>query len=79
MYVTRRRQRAAALQAASRDAGRTMQLSDPAEVAVRNARMLERSGSQIDASDWVWGYDVERAMSDEAGTAYGLPEPAVRV
>jgi salicylate hydroxylase len=75
LYADRRRRRTAALQAASRDAGRTMQLSDPDEVAVRNARMLERPRSQIDASDWVWGYDVERAMSDEAGPAYGLPEP----
>jgi salicylate hydroxylase len=74
-YVARRRARAAALQTASRDAGRTMQLSDPAEVAVRNARMLESQNAQIDASDWVWGYDVDTAMSDEAAPTYGLPEP----
>ena len=63
-YATRRRERTAALQAASRDGGRNLQLSEPAEVAARNARMRENPDAQVGGFDWVWGYDVERAFAD---------------
>jgi salicylate hydroxylase len=63
-YDARRRERTAALQAASRDAGRNLQASDPAEVAARNARMRENAEVPIAMYDWVWGYDVERAVTD---------------
>ena len=46
-YAARRRERAAALQAASRDAGRNLQLSDPAEVAARNTQMRESPEAPI--------------------------------
>jgi salicylate hydroxylase len=65
-YVTRRQHRAAALQAASRAAGGNLQLSDPAEVAARNSRMLADPGAQIARFDWVWGYDIDSTMTDEA-------------
>ena len=63
-YAARRRERTAALQAASRDAGRNLQVSDPAEVAARNARMRENAEAPIAMYDWVWGYDVEGAVAD---------------
>ena len=62
-YATRRRERTAALQAASRDAGRNLQLSDPAEVAARNARMRDNPEAHIARFDWVWGYDVASATA----------------
>jgi hypothetical protein len=52
------------LQTASRNAGDRLQLSDRAEIAARNARMLEDPDEQIAAFDWVWGYDVESAFAD---------------
>jgi salicylate hydroxylase len=63
-YATHRRERTAALQVASRDAGGNLQLSEPAEVAARNARMLASPDAQVAGFDWVWGYDVERAFAD---------------
>ena len=64
-YATRRRERTAALQAASRDAGRSLQASDPDAVAARNARMRENPDAQVALGlDWVWGYDVESAFAD---------------
>jgi 2-polyprenyl-6-methoxyphenol hydroxylase-like FAD-dependent oxidoreductase len=63
-YAARRRERAAALQAASRDAGRNLQFSDPAEVAARNAQMRESPEAPLARYDWVWGYDVESAFAD---------------
>jgi salicylate hydroxylase len=63
-YATRRQQRAAALPAASRAAGGTLQLSDPAEVAARNSRMHEDPEAQIARFDWVWGYDIDSATAD---------------
>jgi salicylate hydroxylase len=62
--ATHRRERAAALQAASRAAGAGLQLSDAAEVAARNAQMLDDPAAQLARFDWVWGYDVENAMAD---------------
>lgn len=61
-YAARRRERATALQAASRDAGRQDQLSDTAEVAARNTEMRESPEAPLARYDWVWGYDVESAI-----------------
>ena len=60
-YADRRRQRSAALQAASREAAGNQRVSGPAEEAARNARLGERADSMY---DWVWGYDVENAFGD---------------
>jgi salicylate hydroxylase len=65
-YAGRRRERAAALQAASRDAGRNLQVSDPAEVAARNARMRDDAEVPIAMYDWVWGYDVDSAGAERS-------------
>ena len=73
-YATRRQQRAAALQVASRAAGGTLQLSDPAEVAARDSRMLEDPEGQIARFDWVWGYDIDRATAD--GEPHDRASPA---
>jgi len=62
-YAARRRERTAALQAASRDAGSNLQVSDTGEVAARNARMRENAEVPIAMYDWVWGYDVESAVN----------------
>jgi 2-polyprenyl-6-methoxyphenol hydroxylase-like FAD-dependent oxidoreductase len=72
-YASRRQQRTAALQAASRAAGGMLQLSDQAEVDARNSRMLEDPEAQVARFDWVWGYDVDRAMAD--GPAHGRRSP----
>jgi salicylate hydroxylase len=63
-YTTRRKQRTATLQIASRAAGRDLQLSDPAEVAARNTRWLEDPDAQLARFDSVWGYDAESATAD---------------
>ena len=63
-YAMRRRERTAALQAASREVGGNLQLSEPAAVAARNARMRENADAQVGGRDWVWGYDVESAFAD---------------
>jgi len=64
-YAARRRERTAALQAASREAGRSLQASDPDEVAARNALMRDNPDAQVALGfDWVWGYDVESAFAD---------------
>ena len=60
-YASRRHERATALQAASRDAGRNLQLSDPADVAARNTQMRNSLEAPLARYDWVWGYDVEAA------------------
>lgn len=65
-YTACRQQRTAAVQAGSRAAGGHLQLSDPAEVAGRNKRMLDDPEAQLAAFDWVWGYDVDSALSDRA-------------
>jgi salicylate hydroxylase len=61
-YVGLRSERAAALQAASREQGRSLQLSDEAEVAVRNALMRDNTATLHATYDWVWGYDIEQAF-----------------
>ena len=63
-YASCRRDRAAALQAASREQGRDLQSSDPAEVAARNAQMRQSPEAPTARYDWAWGYDVERAIAD---------------
>lgn len=63
-YAARRRERTDAVQAASRSMGRTTQLSDPAEVAARNARMRKEADAYADRYDWLWGYDLEQAMAN---------------
>ncbi len=62
-YAARRRERTAAIQAASREAGRLAQLADPAEVEARNARLSANPEAPIARFDWIWSYDVERAMA----------------
>lgn len=64
-YAARRRERTAAVQAASRDAGRMVQLVDSAEVAARNARLGDSPEAPVARFDWIWSYDVEHAMADE--------------
>ena len=63
-YAARRRERTAAVQAASRDASRVVRLTDPAEVLARNARLAESLEAPVDRFDWIWSYDAERAMVD---------------
>ena len=63
-YAARRRERAAAIQNASRDAGRLMHLTNPAEVQARNARLHDDPEAPAARFDWIWSYDVENAMAD---------------
>ena len=63
-YAGGRQARTVALQAASRDAGRELQLDDPAEVAARNTRLRADPDAQIAGHDWLWGYDAERAPTE---------------
>jgi salicylate hydroxylase len=58
-YVSLRRARTTAMQAAASNAARTMQLSDPVAIAARNARMGEDRFAQLSANDWIFGYDPE--------------------
>ena len=63
-YVGFRQARTAALQRASRDQGRLVQQADQAEIDARNARMRADPDAQIARSDWIWGYDAERAPTE---------------
>jgi 2-polyprenyl-6-methoxyphenol hydroxylase-like FAD-dependent oxidoreductase len=63
-YATRPRERTAALQAASREQGRDLQLSDSAAVAARNTQMRASPEASAARYDGAWGYDVERAIGD---------------
>jgi salicylate hydroxylase len=63
-YAARRRERTAAIQAASREASRVVRLTDPAEVQARNARLGDNPEAPIARFDWIWSYDIERAMAD---------------
>ena len=38
--------------------------SDPAEVQARNARLAASPEAPIARFDWIWSYDVERAMAN---------------
>jgi salicylate hydroxylase len=53
-YSARRRERAAAVQAASREASRVVRLTDPAEVQARNARLAVSLEAPVDRFDWIW-------------------------
>ncbi|MCA1666349.1 MAG: FAD-dependent monooxygenase, partial [Thermomicrobia bacterium] len=63
-YAARRYERTAAVQAASREAGRLVQLTDPTEVEARNARLSANPEAPVARFDWLWSYDVERAMAE---------------
>lgn len=63
-YAARRYERTAAVQAASREAGRLVQLTDAAEVEARNARLSANPEAPVARFDWLWIYDVERAMAE---------------
>ncbi|MHB8576635.1 MAG: FAD-dependent monooxygenase [Dehalococcoidia bacterium] len=63
-YVSRRKERTAAMQAGSREAGRTMHLADLIEVAARNMRMRSDPDAHTARYDWIYGYDVNAAMQD---------------
>lgn len=58
-YVGRRQERTAKVQIASRDRGRDVQRTDPAEIAARNARMRGDQDGYIARYDWIWGYDAD--------------------
>jgi salicylate hydroxylase len=63
-YAAHRRERATALQAASREQGRDLQLTDESAVAARNAQMRGDPDAPLARYDWVWGYDVEKAIAN---------------
>ncbi len=63
-YAARRRDRTDSVQAASREASRVVRLTDPAEVQARNARLGDNPEAPIARFDWIWSYDVERAVAD---------------
>lgn len=61
-YAARRRERTAAIQTASREAARLVQLTDSAEVDARNARLSANPEAPVARFDWIWSYDVESAL-----------------
>jgi salicylate hydroxylase len=63
-YGDRRRERTAAVQEASRQAARLVQLSDPDEVAARNHRLAGDPEAPIARFDWIWSHDVEQALAE---------------
>jgi 2-polyprenyl-6-methoxyphenol hydroxylase-like FAD-dependent oxidoreductase len=65
-YADIRHDRTAALQAASREAGRLVRLTDPVEVEARNVQLGASPEAAVARFDWIWRYDVERAKL-EAG------------
>jgi len=62
-YVTLRHDRTAAMQAGSREAGRTMHLAEPDAVRVRNERMRGDPAAHVARYDWIYGYDVNEALA----------------
>lgn len=66
-YAAFRHERAAAVQAASREAGRLVRLTDPAEVEVRNAQLGASPEAAVARFDWIWRYDVDRAKVEMGG------------
>lgn len=62
-YAARRRDRTAAVQNASREQARMVQLTDAAAVAVRNASLGETPDRYAARWDWIYGYDVEAAAT----------------
>jgi salicylate hydroxylase len=67
VYVARRRERTSAVQEASREAWRLVRLTDAAAVAERNARLAASPEAPVMRFDWIWRYDVQRAMADGEG------------
>lgn len=61
-YVACRKERTAAMQAGSREAGRTMHLADTDAVRARNERMRADPAAHIARYDWIYGYDVTTAL-----------------
>jgi salicylate hydroxylase len=61
-YAAHRQERTAAVQAASREFSRVTRLTDPAEVQARNARLRDSPEAPVARFDWIWSYDLERAM-----------------
>jgi salicylate hydroxylase len=64
VYADRRREHAAALQAASREQGRSLQLDDPDAIAARNAWVRSDPEAPISIYDWAWRYDAESAATE---------------
>lgn len=62
-YAARRQERTAAIQTASREAARLVQLTDAAEVDARNARLSANPEAPVARFDWIWSYDVESALA----------------
>lgn len=60
-YAASRRERTAAIQAASREASRLVRLTDPAEVEERNARLSANPEAPIARFDWIWSHDVSES------------------
>jgi salicylate hydroxylase len=63
-YAARRRERAAAVQAASREAGQLVRMTDPAEVKARNRALRASPEAPMARFDWIWRYDVAHAVVD---------------
>jgi salicylate hydroxylase len=63
-YAAHRRERTAAVQTASRDAGRLVRLTDLTEVVARNAQLAQNPEAPVARFDWIWSYDAERAMAE---------------
>jgi salicylate hydroxylase len=61
-YAARRRERTAAVQAASREASRVVRLTDSAEVQARNARLADSPEAPVARFDWIWSYDPESSL-----------------
>jgi salicylate hydroxylase len=57
-YAACRQERTAAVQAASREAGRLVRLMDPAEVEARNAQLSASPEAPVARFDWIWRYDA---------------------
>ena len=72
-YEALRRERANRVQAWSRAVERHCLLADPAEVAVRNAKLAkdraEYRGGFPPGQIWLYGYDAEAALSEESAIA----------
>ena len=50
------------MQAASREAGRLVQLTEPADVFERNARLSANPEAPIARFDWIWSHDVDARL-----------------
>ncbi len=57
-YVDLRQRRTAAIQAASREQAQLVQLSDPAAIAARNARLAVTPDTYAARWEWIYGFDV---------------------